>query len=92
MILDKEPEKFSHQLTKASTPLVQTNLQPERNLTISLLSPIASKSEEQICSDFPFNNKSEMSYGLDDISTWLGGKLKDALSKKLGLTANDIFC
>lgn len=54
--------------------MTQSNLKIDRSVAIDLFSPITSKNEDLTVSDKPFSFKSEISYGIDDISTWLGGK------------------
>lgn len=74
---DKDAENYSQKIIMESTPLVQTNLKPDRNIAIDLFSPIASNPVEDNSksSENLFKINGEMSYGVDDISTWLGGEL-----------------
>lgn len=73
---EKESENYSKKVIMESTPLVQTNLKPDRNIAIDLFSPIVSNPVENSSksSENLFKVNGEMSYGIDDISTWLGGK------------------
>lgn len=57
-----------------STPLVQTSFKPDRNKSIDLFSPIVPNTIEHNSSENVLSSKSERSYGLEDMSTWLGGE------------------
>lgn len=62
--------------------MVQSFNRPHRNVGLELFSPIQSIPEdEHNGSQFPNFNKnvtqnSSVPYGIDDVSTWIGGKLK----------------
>lgn len=71
----QETEKYERNVIMESTPLVQTNFKSNRDIAIDLFSPIVSK-PEQITFESVLNTKSEPSFGIDDMSTWLGGRCK----------------